>query len=244
MESTNINAVLQQRIALRKKQVEEKHRKEREDILSKRQNGPEYILTDVEQKQLDKDIKAELDLVKNSENWLLNATTDFAKPDVLERKIITYFHQILINELLDLVMAKVVNDESKLLSEDNYAITDASVNQVVVHEKSIALCKEIKGDILPLLLKLHNNTLDSEILVSLATVILALQRTDKKNCLQAYLDLSIGKVIWPIGVQNIGIHFKTTGKEDERDKANFLKEGDWIIALKRIINLKLLDYLK
>lgn len=242
MDSTNINAVLQQRIALRKKQKEEKLQQEKQENINKQQqiNAKEYILSESEQKQLSEDVTKELELIKIEDNWKLNPTTDFANLSTLRRKLITYFHYILLTELPDLATKKINIDETKKLQESNYVTENSIPDPVMVYEKSLSFSTEIKKDILPLLVKLQDDTLDSQIMVSLAIVILELQRGEQRDCLQSYLDLSIGKVIWPIGVQNIGIHFKITGKEDERDKANFLKEGDWIIALKSIINMKFL----
>lgn len=243
MESTNINAVLQQRIALRKKQKEERIYKEKEEEANRKlnENANEYILTEEEQAQLDEDLKQEAELMQVPENGDLDPKTDFLNPSVLRRKLITYLHQLLINQLPDLALKKLNIDETKRLEEENYGSQNTLPNPVVVYEKSLSLAREIKMDILPLLVKLQTDSLESEIMVSLGTVIFELQNSNKTSCLQAYLDLSIGKVVWPIGIQNIGIHFKTTGKEDQRDKANFLKEGDWIIALKRVINMKFME---
>lgn len=236
MESTNINAVLQKRIALRKKQQEQQKQDENKKTQQENKQAA-YVVTEAEQEQLDKDIGEELALLKDPKNWTLNTRSDFANVGTLRRKLLTYFHHVLINELPNLSIAKVEADETKRLKEDNYAAENMLPEPSEVHGKSMLLQNEIKIDMLPLLIKLQENTLDVEIMISLATVVLALQKNEKNKCMQAYLDLSIGKVIWPIGVQNIGIHFKTTGHEDDAERANFLKEGAWIVALKRIIGV-------
>lgn len=243
MESTNINAVLQQRIALRKKQKEERRYKEKEEATNKRltENENEYILTAEEQTQLEEDLKNEAHIMRLPENGLLKPETDFRDPSILRRKLITYLHQLLINQLPELALKKANIDETKRLDDENYGSQKKLPNPVVVYEKSLSMAREIKTDILPLLVKLQTDCLESDTMVSLGTVFFELQNSNKVSCFQAYLDLSIGKVVWPIGIQNIGIHFKTTGKEDQRDKANFLKEGDWIIALKRVINMKFME---
>lgn len=233
MESTNINAVMQQRIALRKKQKEEKLQKEKQQALTKAQEvkDKDYKLTEDEQTQLDKDMAYEMKLMESESNWnLTNSTNLFKDEKLLSRKIITYLHKILLMDLSDLIIDKITKEEEN--KADNNIIDHA-----VIYERSTLLLNEIRVDMMGLLLKLHENTLESGILVSLATVLIELQHGNKQKTLQAYLDLSIGKVVWPIGVQNIGLHFKTTGKEDPKDRANFLKEGNWIIALKRVINL-------
>ncbi|KKA03854.1 Pre-mRNA-splicing factor 18 [Hanseniaspora uvarum DSM 2768] len=237
MESTNINAVMQKRIALRKKQNEEKLQKEKQLALTKARehNEKEYQLTEEEQKQLDEDMTEEMRLLEAEEEWKLNNTADLFKDEkALSRKILTFLHKILLLDLSDLIIEKMTADEEKKQNSEHQINV---VDHAEIYERSTLLLNEISVDMMGLLLKLHEHSLESGLLVSLATVLIQIQNNDKQKTLQAYLDLSIGKVVWPIGVQNIGIHFKTTGKEDPSDRANFLKEGNWIIALKRIINL-------
>lgn len=233
MESTNINAVMQQRIALRKKQNEERLQKERKLAAENAQEDTqkEYTLTTEEQKQLDEDMALEMDLLDSESNWKLTNSDLSVDRKVLTRKILTFLHKILLLDLSDMIIDKMTKEAEKDTSSEGV------IDHVEIYERSTLLLNEIRVDMMSLLLKLHENTLESGLLVSLATVLIELQNLDRQKTLQAYLDLSIGKVVWPIGVQNIGIHFKTTGKEDPNDRANFLKEGNWIIALKRIINL-------
>jgi hypothetical protein len=233
MESTNINAVMQQRIALRKKQNEERLQKERQLAAAKAHEDAhkEYTLTAEEQKQLDEDMAHEMELLGSETNWKLTNEDLIADKKILTRKILTFLHKILLLDLSDMIIEKMTKEAEKNTSSEDV------VDHVEIYERSTLLLNEIRVDMMSLLLKLHENTLESGLLVSLATVLFELQGFDRQKTLQAYLDLSIGKVVWPIGVQNIGIHFKTTGKEDPNDRANFLKEGNWIIALKRIINL-------
>lgn len=233
MESTNINAVMQQRIALRKKQNEERLQKERKLAAENAQEDTqkEYTLTTEEQKQLDEDMALEIELLDSESNWKLTNSDLSVDRKVLTRKILTFLHKILLLDLSDMIIDKMTKEAEKDTSSEGV------IDHVEIYERSTLLLNEIRVDMMSLLLKLHENTLESGLLVSLATVLIELQNLDRQKTLQAYLDLSIGKVVWPIGVQNIGIHFKTTGKEDPNDRANFLKEGNWIIALKRIINL-------
>ncbi|KAL6931685.1 hypothetical protein ACO0R3_003150 [Hanseniaspora guilliermondii] len=233
MESTNINAVMQQRIALRKKQNEERLQKERKLAAENAQEDTqkEYTLTTEEQKQLDEDMALEMELLDSESNWKLTNSDLSVDRKVLTRKILTFLHKILLLDLSDMIIDKMTKEAEKDTSSEGV------IDHVEIYERSTLLLNEIRVDMMSLLLKLHENTLESGLLVSLATVLIELQNLDRQKTLQAYLDLSIGKVVWPIGVQNIGIHFKTTGKEDPNDRANFLKEGNWIIALKRIINL-------
>ncbi|SGZ38724.1 uncharacterized protein HGUI_00924 [Hanseniaspora guilliermondii] len=233
MESTNINAVMQQRIALRKKQNEERLQKERKLAAENAQEDTqkEYTLTTEEQKQLDEDMALEMELLDSESNWKLTNNDLSVDRKVLTRKILTFLHKILLLDLSDMIIDKMTKEAEKDTSSEGV------IDHVEIYERSTLLLNEIRVDMMSLLLKLHENTLESGLLVSLATVLIELQNLDRQKTLQAYLDLSIGKVVWPIGVQNIGIHFKTTGKEDPNDRANFLKEGNWIIALKRIINL-------
>lgn len=177
----------------------------------------------------------EMRLLEAEEEWKLNNTADLFKDEkALSRKILTFLHKILLLDLSDLIIEKMTADEEKKQNSDHQINV---VDHAEIYKRSTLLLNEIRVDMMGLLLKLHEHSLESGLLVSLATVLIQLQNNDKQKTLQAYLDLSIGKVVWPIGVQNIGIHFKTTGKEDPSDRANFLKEGNWIIALKRIINL-------
>ena len=235
MESTNINAVMQQRIALRKKQKEERLQKEKQHALTTAQEvkDKDYKLTEDEQSQLDKDMAYEMKLIESELNWKLTNSSNLFKDEMLlSRKIITYLHKILLMDLSDLIIDKMTKEEEN-------KIDNSIIDHAAIYERSTLHLNEIRVDMMGLLLKLHENTLESGLLVSLATVLIELQNGNKQKTLQAYLDLSIGKVVWPIGVQNIGIHFKTSGKEDPKDRANFLKEGNWIIALKRVINLML-----
>lgn len=106
-------------------------------------------------------------------------------------------------------------------------------------EDDKTLLLETKKDLVKLLYKLRARKLDDNMLVSLATILYYLQISDYMKANESYMKLSIGNVAWPIGVQNIGIHARSSSlKITGNNTASIMidtKTRRWVTAVKRLI---------
>lgn len=95
---------------------------------------------------------------------------------------------------------------------------------------------ETKRDMVPLLYKLRTGTIHKDLLTSLATTLYYLQVNDMIHANDAYMKMSLGNVVWPIGIVGVGIRETTTIKH-----ANVMIDDTtrrWITAIKRLITRK------
>ncbi|KAK6198942.1 uncharacterized protein RJT21DRAFT_122597 [Scheffersomyces amazonensis] len=102
------------------------------------------------------------------------------------------------------------------------------------------LLHETKRDLVPLLYKLRSSTLSTEMTISLLTILYYVQNHDYRRANESYLKLSIGNVAWPIGVEHIGIHARSSATRISGTKqaANIMindKTKRWITSIKRLI---------
>lgn len=100
-------------------------------------------------------------------------------------------------------------------------------------QPSASLLKETKKDLVPLLYKLRTDTLHNDLLTSLATTLFYLQTNNLVAANDAYMKMSLGNVVWPIGIVGVGIKESTTTKH-----ANVMVDDAtrrWITAIKRLI---------
>lgn len=102
---------------------------------------------------------------------------------------------------------------------------------------------ETKRDLVKLMYKLRSNKLDDDVLVSLATIVHYIQTERFEKASEAYLQLSIGNVAWPIGVRDVGIHARAADAKiagsDNQKLANIMKGEStrrWLVAVKRLIS--------
>lgn len=99
---------------------------------------------------------------------------------------------------------------------------------------------EVKRNLLPLLVLLRKSSLSKDLLTTLASILYHLQKNEYSKAEQCYMDLSIGKVAWPIGVASIGIHSSnSTTSAMGSSRANIMKDEttkQWIIQIKRLIS--------
>ncbi|CCK70083.1 mRNA splicing protein PRP18 KNAG_0D03360 [Huiozyma naganishii CBS 8797] len=68
------------------------------------------------------------------------------------------------------------------------------------------LLQQTRRDLFPLLVQLRKHTLPLGNLASLATILYHCQQGQYQLAVQSYMQLSIGNVAWPIGVNVVGIH--------------------------------------
>jgi pre-mRNA-splicing factor 18 len=112
------------------------------------------------------------------------------------------------------------------------------IKQWELTNNQLELLKEIKIDVVNLLYKLRKQTVADDMVISLATIINYLQKRDFNQANQAYLKLSIGNVAWPIGIQNIGIHARSSQLKLVSKSANIMINDEtrrWIVSIKRLI---------
>lgn len=102
---------------------------------------------------------------------------------------------------------------------------------------------ETKRDVVKLMYKLRSEKLDEDVLVSLATIVHYIQTARFVKASEAYLQLSIGNVAWPIGVREVGIHARAADAKiagsDNQKLANIMKGEStrrWLVAVKRLIS--------
>jgi len=112
------------------------------------------------------------------------------------------------------------------------------IKQWELTNNQLELLKEIKIDVVKLLYKLRKQTVADDMIISLATIINYLQKREFNQANQAYLKLSIGNVAWPIGIQNIGIHARSSQLKLVSKSANIMINDEtrrWIVSIKRLI---------
>lgn len=108
------------------------------------------------------------------------------------------------------------------------------------NEQSSKLYHLSRGHLSQLLARLKANNLPFDILTNLAHICLALNRKDYTLANQTYLQVSIGKATWPVGVTMVGIHERAQKerKHKEADGAHILSDEitrQWLHSLKRLI---------
>ncbi|KAG7897047.1 hypothetical protein KL935_000680 [Ogataea polymorpha] len=99
---------------------------------------------------------------------------------------------------------------------------------------------ETKKWLLPLLVQLKKKSLPHDQLVSLATILYNIQHQKYTEANEAYLQLSIGNVAWPIGLIDIGIRVRTNNMKigEGSNISNIMKDErtrQWILAVKRLL---------
>lgn len=103
-------------------------------------------------------------------------------------------------------------------------------------QQSRALLDETKRDFVPLLYSLRVGSMDPDLLTSLATTLYYLQTNDVLHAKDAYMKLSLGNVVWPIGIIGVGV------REGSSTKHASIMINDttrrWITAIKRLITRK------
>lgn len=102
---------------------------------------------------------------------------------------------------------------------------------------------ETKRDLVKLMYKLRSGKVDSEVMISLATIVHYIQTEHFIKASESYLQLSIGNVAWPIGVRDVGIHARAADAkisgDDKLKLSNIMKSEStrrWLVAIKRLIN--------
>ena len=113
---------------------------------------------------------------------------------------------------------------------------DDEVQLVPDSQPSAQLLIETKRDMVPLLYKLRTGTIHKDLLTSLATTLYYLQINDMFHANDSYMKMSLGNVVWPIGIVGVGIRETTTIKH-----ANVMIDDTtrrWITAVKRLITRK------
>ncbi|AGO10997.1 AaceriAFR503Wp [[Ashbya] aceris (nom. inval.)] len=102
---------------------------------------------------------------------------------------------------------------------------------------------ELKRHLFPLLVRLRRGSLQKDLLTTLASLLYHLQQGEYSQAEQCYLDLSLGKVAWPIGVAGVGIHSAhDTALRIGTTRANVMKDEetrDWILQVKRLITFSI-----
>ncbi|ESW97422.1 hypothetical protein KL918_001035 [Ogataea parapolymorpha] len=133
---------------------------------------------------------------------------------------------------------------------DNHAIVSQQCRDYIKHLLNIWESKkdqhtnvdllETKKWLLPLLVQLKKKSLPHDQLVSLATILYNIQRQKYTDANEAYLQLSIGNVAWPIGLIDIGIRVRTNNMKigEGSNTSNIMKDErtrQWILAVKRLL---------
>lgn len=102
------------------------------------------------------------------------------------------------------------------------------------------LYKKAKEHLARLLIRLKARNLPSDILLNLTNVAKSLQEKNYMAANHAYLQMSIGKATWPVGVTMVGIHERAQRERlhQELDSAHILSDEttrQWLQSLKRLI---------
>ncbi|KAG7701417.1 hypothetical protein KL930_000129 [Ogataea haglerorum] len=133
---------------------------------------------------------------------------------------------------------------------DNHALVSQQCRDYIKHLLNVWESKkdqhaevdllETKKWLLPLLVQLKKKTLPHDQLVSLATILYNIQREKYTDANEAYLQLSIGNVAWPIGLIDIGIRVRTNNMKigEGSNISNIMKDErtrQWILAVKRLL---------
>lgn len=130
---------------------------------------------------------------------------------------------------------KIATQCRKYIKSMLYAWDD-EVQLVPDSQPSAQLLIETKRDMVPLLYKLRTGTIHKDLLTSLATTLYYLQINDMFHANDSYMKMSLGNVVWPIGIVGVGIRETTTIKH-----ANVMIDDTtrrWITAIKRLITRK------
>ncbi|CCD27454.1 mRNA splicing protein PRP18 NDAI_0K02630 [Naumovozyma dairenensis CBS 421] len=108
------------------------------------------------------------------------------------------------------------------------------------------LLNETKRNLFPLFVKLRKCSLESDLLISLATIVYHLQQAtvdtnEINSAIESYMKLSLGNVAWPIGVTQIGIHERSAHSKirGQVQRANVMIDEVtrlWITSIKRLIS--------
>lgn len=95
-----------------------------------------------------------------------------------------------------------------------------------------------KKSLFPMLVKLRKNSLSSEHLTSLMTIMYYIQQRDFLKAEESYMKLSIGNVAWPIGLIGVSIHARAKDSRLEQGQANIMIDEEtrkWITGVKRLV---------
>lgn len=106
--------------------------------------------------------------------------------------------------------------------------------------QAIKLHQLARDHLSSLLLRLKANNLPQDIMTNLTNICLLLNRKDYLQANQTYLQMSIGKATWPVGVAMVGIHERAQRerKHKEIDGAHILSDEttrQWLQSLQRLI---------
>lgn len=106
--------------------------------------------------------------------------------------------------------------------------------------QSLNLFMRAKEHLARLLSRLKARNLPRDILRNLCKICLALNLKDFTSANHAYLQMSIGKATWPVGITMVGIHERAQKerKRQEMDGAHILTDDttrQWLQSLKRLI---------
>lgn len=135
--------------------------------------------------------------------------------------------------------------DSALLSTNLFLLFRGYIHgwQSATTEKDAAgldLYIQARGHLSRLLIRLKANTLPSDILRNLSNIALSLRQRDFTAANHAYLQMSIGKATWPVGVTMVGIHERAQRERQHKqlDSAHILSDEmtrQWLQSLKRLI---------
>ena len=99
--------------------------------------------------------------------------------------------------------------------------------------------REARSDLQPLLAQLKEQTLSLNVLVLIGEMIYAMQMRDYVKANDAYLRLAIGNAPWPIGVNSVIIHERTSQSRISSNQVAHVLNDEvgrkWIQMLKRLI---------
>ncbi|KAK6462646.1 Prp18 domain-containing protein [Scheffersomyces coipomensis] len=155
-------------------------------------------------------------------------------------------------QLIDLQELEDIDDETK--NQEIYIKIRVIIKSLIKqwedyisnhpHEQQqqIPLIHETKRDLVTLLYKLRSFKLSSDMLISLLTVLYYIQTHNYNRANESYMKLSIGNVAWPIGVEHIGIHARSSSTRingrHHQQISNIMindKTKRWITSIKRLI---------
>ena len=99
--------------------------------------------------------------------------------------------------------------------------------------------REARSDLQPLLAQLKDQTLSLNVLTLIGEMIYAMQMRDYVKANDAYLRLAIGNAPWPIGVNSVIIHERTSQSRISSNQVAHVLNDEvgrkWIQMLKRLI---------
>lgn len=110
-------------------------------------------------------------------------------------------------------------------------------------QNQVAMQRQAKEHLARLLLRLKMGNLPIDILTNLSNVVSSLQEGDFTAANRAYLQMSIGKATWPVGVTSVGIHERAQREREHKklDSAHILADEttrQWLQSLKRLITYR------